>query len=154
MLPPFPVTFCILRLLTVRQHSLHRSNHQACSKPKDTNLQGVLSWVTGVGVHGRAARLRKLSVGCRWGGMTQHRGFPGSTLAPKASLCSPTSLPASSTAEAACYSSTTFPPSGLPSALLSRPSSPHAVPSSRNAIPTPNLYFRCQLKSHFPWGLS
>lgn len=86
-------------------------------------------------------------------GQSTHRhGFPVFTLAPRFFSGGPTGLPASSTAEPGCPSSTTLPPSGLHLALLSRNSSPQADPSSRNTTPTPKTPFTCQLKRHVPGG--
>lgn len=66
----------------------------------------------------------------------------------------PTCLPASSTAEPGCPSSTTLLPSGPHSVLLSRNSSPQADPSSRNTKPTLRTPLQMSAYKSFPWGLS
>lgn len=107
--------------------------------------------MSGVRAAERSCRiLNALPVRCGRAGASRHPGLPVFSEAPRVSRSGPTCLPA----EPGCLSSMTLLPSGLPSALLSRKSSPHAVPSSRKTPLFPKSHFKDQPKSHFPWGLS
>ena len=86
--------------------------------------------------------LEALAVGAGWARALPAHGFPAFTLAPGFSSRDPTSLLAQGAirrSEASLPPNTSLLPPGLPSALLSRPSSPQAVPSPGNTPPTLDL---------------
>lgn len=119
------------------RHSLHVLGFRT------RTFKGSYAGCRGGGAARGCQNLEALPVGCGWARATQPRGLPVFTWTPRLSRCELPSLPASSPEELACPSCTTLPPPGLPSALLSRLSSPQATP-------TPKLHFRCQLPHRPP----